>query len=338
MRRYGARVAMRLLARTTIVGYGALVAAEHIGVLQHLFPPPGWTYCGTCFANIPKPAPNAYVRVTHVSSGGLCNMILCASNQALIQQGALAPPAGAWRFAAWYKPSNNRWDLIHSYARAAGQGRADPVPVPLPQAQRPVRHLAPALDAALPDIGQGDAAQRLPYAFAEAIKPLPSKQTRESSYDEYDAYNPRWVVPPVRVTIRIPGVPGTPVSVRPAVVPGAIFSVGTGRPEVKMEVNARSRAAFRMAAFASEAGDFLEVLYRSLPPDIQARYARNREGQVLAVWNHWRELNLATVFANLAINEVGDMSTAQRVRMRNDLAREALGGDDLWRLVNFGGI
>lgn len=329
---------MRLLARTTIVGYGALIAAEHAGVIQHLFPPPGWRYCGTCFTNIPKPTADATMRVTHVSSGGLCNMILCAANQALIQQAAPAAPAGAWRFAAWYKPGNNRYDLVHSFARASGTNRADPVPVPLPQALRPPRHLVPALDAALPDIGHQDAAQRLPYAFAEAIKPLPSKQTRESSYDEYDTYNPRWVVPPVRVTVRLPATAGGPVSVRPAVVPGAVSGVGTGKPEVKLEVNARSRAAFRMAAFASEAGDFLEVLYRSLPPDIQARYPKTRGGQVAAVWNHWRELNLATVLANFAINEIGDMSTAQRVRMRNELTQQALGGDDLWRLVNFGGI
>lgn len=351
VRRFGPRLAARLLARASITTYGAYLAAEYLPVVMNSLPPTGFRYCRTCVANIPKPANAVGVRRTYRSgstpngcASNLVDVTYCLNMQADQETWNNAP--GGCAYLSWQIPTAlpgvYRYDHIHTYvatevrAPAIPDDRPQGVPVPVPAP----RHVNPAIDARYPTMSEDryNPATRTPYRALPYVKPIQSAQTYEASYDEFGLNRPRWLVPPVRITIRLPTRPGQPVQVRPAVVPGLVSSVGTGKPEVKREISAKARAGFRMAAFASEAGDVLEVLYRSLPPDVQARYGKGRAQMIAAVWAHWREIDPVLLGANFAINELGDMSTAARVGIRNELSQRAFGNNDLWRMVNFGGL
>jgi len=145
-----------------------------------------------------------------------------------------------------------------------------------------------------------------------SLKPLPlSAQTRVGSnyihaLDGFTGPLP-WVIRPTTTVITVPvvGRPSVRRRVHSTPIPIAAPATVPVRNETKIRPGGRAAALFRGASLYSEASDFIEVLYRSLPGAPRGRYVSLYE-KARYVSAHWQELDWQTVLLAYAANELGD--------------------------------
>jgi len=229
---------------------------------------------------------------------------------------------------------NDRADRLVVWSRSTPT-RPRPIAPPIGLAPVVPRHLDPAIDANLGDVLEAAPRPLVAFDALPSLRALPlSPQNRYGSYDEYDDFRPRWLIPPVRVVLDA-GTPSAPV-VRVSTTPQAGVRSPAKPADQKRDPGPAAKRAFKLMAMFSEAMDFVEVLYKALPRNIRNQYPRNHGGRVRALLDNWDDIEWDTFAVEFAANEFGDQIWGRFFGMRNQISRAVDPSGGLWRAISAG--
>jgi len=340
------RLAGRALGLAT-AGAAAWTAWDQLQpYLQNITPGAGWAYCHFCgvfpgsLCLNPEASGIYYTVGSNLGCGGAAAQA-CLSSQSvagLSRTDIFGNNAVRIYYLAYQVACGaaTRASTVMTWARTTPKSDTAPLPYP---ARPPVgwvmpNSLAPALEAADTLPGSADRRMPMPWAAIPSARPLPlSFQTRAGSYHAGDRESDNWLVPPMQVTISI--VDGVPY-VTPRDRPTDLVRTGFQEPEKKRQYPKGVVAAWRAMAWFSEANDFVDVLFKSLPIAVQKRYRRIYGNNVMmrmrALRDHWGEINFGAAVQWWALNQAEDAAYGTAFAGVSRSAH-ASGNGDLWRMV-----
>lgn len=340
------RLAGRALGLAT-AGTAAWAAWQQLApYLQNITPGAGWAYCNFCgvfpgsLCLEPASSGIYYTVGSNLGCGG-AGAKACLSSQSvagLSRTDTFGANALRIYYLAYQVSCSGgiRASTVMTWARTTPKSNAAPLPYP---ARPPIgwivpNSLAPALEAGDTLPASADARAAMPWGAIPQARPLPlSFQTRQGAYHAGDRESDNWLVPPM--TVEISFVDGRP-NVRPVDRPTDLVRTGFQEPEKKRQYPKGVVAMWRAMAWFSEAGDFVDVLFKSLPVAVQKRYRRIYGNNIMmrarALRDHWQEIDIGAAVQWWALNQAEDAAYGTAFAGVSRSAR-ASGNEDLWRIV-----
>ena len=337
-----------MVLRRTLYGMVAVGAADALSQAW----PWGMNMSLVCASRAPMPqnpaCPVLGFRTLYAAAS--CSTPLCGtSGQSIAGQTGTANPTGSlcrsFRWTYYLSGcSVIRSSIFVMWTRSGALANRGPVPL------TPIAAVPAIPGTAIPDPREEARATTRPFVPAipavrdvPNLKPLPlSAQTRVGSnyihaLDGFTGSLP-WVIRPTVTVIDVPitGQPSVRRRVLAAPIPVAVPRAVPLRQETKIRPTGRAAALFRGASLYSEASDFVEVLYRSLPGAPRGGYVSLYE-KARYVSAHWQELDWQTVLLAFAANELGDTVRGAQRGLAGEISMGADPSGWLYRSVQSAG-